>query len=79
MLFQQELNPFLHFLTDVIAFIIEFLKPIIIPIGEWMVLWIGFLLAFFPDNNLTIYIIIFVVLVVSGVIINIKYPGDEIL
>lgn len=72
-----ETNPILEKIADVIGLIINFLKPYIIPIGKWMVGWITMLLQFFPQHDLTIYFLIFLVLVISAAIINSKWPGDK--
>ena len=78
MLLQLEgLNNFLHTLAQIVAIIITPMKPYLIPIGEWMVGWVGFLLSFFPFGDLTIYFFIFLVLVIGGVIVNSKWPGDR--
>jgi hypothetical protein len=64
-------------IADIIAIIVSFLQPIVMPIGAWMVDWITFLLQFFPKNSWTLYIIIFILLIISGGILNIIYPGDK--
>ncbi|MHA2037538.1 MAG: hypothetical protein ACXACX_20635 [Candidatus Hodarchaeales archaeon] len=67
-------------LANIIGSILLFLMPIIVPIGQWMVGWISAGMDFLRQNfgtNLTPYIIICVVLVVSGIIINIIWPGDK--
>ncbi len=56
-----------------------FLKPIVTPIGQWMVDWITVVITFLQQNlssDLTIFIVICVILIVSGIIINIIWPGD---
>jgi hypothetical protein len=68
---------FLEILAGIIGFILEIFKPIVTPIGEWMVYWVGFLLQYFPTGSLTVYIVIFAVLVVSAIIINTKWPGEK--
>lgn len=76
MIFQAD---FLQVLADIIGAILLGLTPIIVPIGEWMVGWITAATQFMKDNfgtTLTIYIVICVVLIVSGVIVNIIWPGD---
>jgi len=78
MVFQEvERNEFLQIIADIIAVILAFFQPWVTPIGAWMVSWIGFLLAFFPDDNLTIYYVIFGILIISGIIVNTKWPGVE--
>jgi len=69
-------------LTDVISFIFEVLAPILVPIGQVMVLWIEVLLPYFPTgtyalNDLSIYVIIFIFLIVGGGFINSYFPGDK--
>lgn len=71
---------FLEILADIIGSILLFLKPMIIPIGAWMVDWITVGMEFLRSNfstNFTFYIIICVILVVSGIIVNIIWPGDK--
>ncbi len=56
-----------------------FLKPIVTPIGQWMVDWINVAITFLQQSfssDLTIFIVICVIIVVSGIIINIIWPGD---
>ena len=73
----EGLNNFLNTLAQIVAVIIVPLKPYLQPIGEWMVGWVGFLLSFFPTEGLDIYFFIFLILVIGGVIINSKWPGDR--
>lgn len=71
---------FLETLADIFGAILLFFRSIIEPIGEWMVDWIGATMEFLKQNvsnELTIYIIIFIILIASGVIINIIWPGDR--
>ncbi len=68
---------FLQIIADIMTLILKSMQPFVTPIGAWMVSWVGFLLEFFPTNSLAIYIAIFVVLVVSGIIINLKWPGEK--
>ena len=78
MWFQEyERIEFLQIIADIIALILGILKPVVTPIGAWMVSWVDFLLRFFPTDSLVPYIAIFVVLVVSGIIINLKWPGEK--
>ena len=70
----------LQILADIIGSILLFLRPIITPIGDWMVGWISVGMEFLRDNfstDYTFYIIICVILVVSGIIVNIIWPGDR--
>ncbi|MHA1987367.1 MAG: hypothetical protein ACW98D_12075 [Promethearchaeota archaeon] len=70
----------LDILANIIGTILLFLMPIIVPIGEWMVGWISSSMDFLRQNlstDLTIYILICVLLVVSGIIVNIIWPGDK--
>jgi hypothetical protein len=71
----------LQILADIIGSILLFLKPIVSPIGQWMVGWINVGMQFLRDNfstEYTFYIIICVTLVVLGVIVNIIWPGDRV-
>jgi vacuolar-type H+-ATPase subunit I/STV1 len=68
---------FLQVLADIFGTIILYLGPIVSPIGEFMVLWINYVLAFFPTGDWTIYIVIFVILIVSAIIVNSYWPGDK--
>ena len=70
----------LDILANIIGSILMFLMPIIVPIGEWMVGWISSSMDFLRQNlstDLTIYILICVLLVASGIIVNIIWPGDK--
>jgi len=70
----------LDILANIIGTILLFLMPIIVPIGEWMVGWISSGMDFLRQNfgsDFTIYIIICVILIVSGIIVNIIWPGDK--
>lgn len=75
MLFQ--LPEILQVLADIVGAILNVLGPIVSPIGEFMVLWIEYVLAFFPDDNWTIYIVIFAILFIAGIIVNTRWPGDQ--
>jgi len=72
---QAERYEILQVIADIIGAILNFFKPWVTPIGAWLVSWIDVLLGFFPADNLTIYIAIFVVLIISGIIVNTKWPG----
>lgn len=70
----------LQVIANIIGTILLFLKPIVVPIGEWMVGWITAVTEFLQQNfgtNLTFYIIIGIILVVSAIIVNIIWPGDR--
>jgi hypothetical protein len=74
---------FVGTIVDFINMIFQFLAPIMIPIGQVMVIWIEALLTLFDNgiytwNSLMIYIIIFIVLIVSGIIVNSIWPGDKL-
>ncbi|NVM38237.1 MAG: hypothetical protein HWN81_21765 [Candidatus Lokiarchaeota archaeon] len=72
-------NDFFRILADIIGAILIFLKPIVTPIGEFMVSWISVIITFLQENfsnDLTIFIVICVFLVISGIIVNIVWPGD---
>ena len=77
MINQVERNEFMQVLAHIIGFILEIFKPFVTPIGEWLVIWVDFLMNFFPSENMTIYIVIFVILIVAGIIINVKWPGEQ--
>jgi hypothetical protein len=68
---------FWQVIADVIGTIIEVLKPVISPIGAWMVDWIEVALRFFPADSLTVYIALFIVLIVAGALVNALWPGDS--
>ncbi len=71
---------FLEVLADIVGSILIFLKPLVVPIGQWMVDWITDTTQFFKENfgtSLTFYIVICAILVVSGIVINILWPGDR--
>ncbi|MFW9940618.1 MAG: hypothetical protein ACFFFT_06225 [Candidatus Thorarchaeota archaeon] len=71
---------FLEVIANIVTAILLFLKPLVTPIGQWMVDWITATTQFFKDNlgtSLTFYVVVFVVLVVSAIIVNIIWPGDR--
>lgn len=71
----------LQTIADIIGAIVRSLRPIVVPIGNWMVAWITFAMDFLNQylgsSDFTFYIIVFVVLIVSAVVINIIWPGDR--
>ena len=68
---------FIQTIADIVAAILNFLRLFINPMGEFMVNWMEFVLQFFPQDNLTVYIIIAIVIVVIGLIVNIAWPGEK--
>ena len=72
-------NVFFRKLAEYIGIILSFLKPIVTPIGEFMVSWISVVISFLQQNfrnDLSLFIFICVILVLSGIIVNIVWPGD---
>ncbi len=71
----------LQTIADIIGAIILFLRPIVVPIGEYMVFIIQAVMEllnqYLGSSDFTFYITVFVVLIVSAVIINIIWPGDR--
>ncbi|GAH81013.1 unnamed protein product, partial [marine sediment metagenome] len=70
----------LRMIADFIGVIFLYSKVVLTPIGEVMKLWIESVLNFidtFIPMRYEIYIIIFIILVVSGVIINYHWPGEK--
>ncbi len=70
-----ETNIVYWFVAIVVGYILSFIQPFVTPIGEVMVLWVSYLLDYFPYGNYTLYIAIFIILVVAGVIINASIIG----
>ncbi|MFX1568269.1 MAG: hypothetical protein ACFFCV_07865 [Promethearchaeota archaeon] len=71
---------FLEALADIFGIILIFFKQLISSLGSWMISWITATIDFLQQNlgnNLTIFIIICVILVVSGIFVNIIWPGDR--
>jgi hypothetical protein len=71
---------FLDILAEIVGSILLFLKPIISPIGAFLVDLTTAATQFFKDNfstSLTFYIVICAILVVSGIVVNIIWPGDR--
>jgi len=69
----------LRMIADFIGVIFLYSKVVLTPIGEVMKLWIEAVLNLidtFIPMRYEIYIIIFIILVVSGVIINYHWPGE---
>jgi len=67
----------LQSLADIIGAIVSFLKPIVAPIGQFMIYWIDFTLGFFPTGSWILYFILFGVLIVAGIVVNSYWPGDQ--
>jgi len=70
----------LRMIADFIGVIFLYSKVVLTPIGEVMKLWIEAVLNFidtFIPMRYEIYIIIFIILVVSGVIINYHWSGEK--
>ncbi len=70
----------LRMIAEFIGVVFYYSRAVLSPIGEVMKFWIEFLLQFFPQNipaDYNFYIIIFVVLLISGVIINYHWPGEK--
>ncbi|MFX1424878.1 MAG: hypothetical protein ACFFBE_00375 [Promethearchaeota archaeon] len=75
-----ETLDFLDILAEIASAIILFFKRIISPIGAFLVDLTTAATQFFKDNlgsSLTFYIVICAILVVSGIIVNIIWPGDR--
>ncbi|MFW9880591.1 MAG: hypothetical protein ACFFG0_46575 [Candidatus Thorarchaeota archaeon] len=71
---------FLEVLAEIIGMILIFLKPLVTPIGQWMVDWITATTQFFKDNlgsSLIFYIVISSIIVLSAMVVNIIWPGDR--
>lgn len=71
---------FLKALAEIFSIILIFFKPIISSLGSWMISWITTTINFLQqnfDNNITIFIIICVTVVVSAICVNIIWPGDR--
>lgn len=71
---------FLDILAEIVGSILLFLKPIVSPIGAFLVDLTTAATQFFKDNfstSLTFYIVICAILVVSGIVVNIIWPGDR--
>lgn len=71
----------LQMIADFIGVIFLISKEVLTPIGEVMKLWIeailNIMVKFVPIGRYEIYIIIFIILVISGVIINYHWPGEK--
>ncbi|MFX1499686.1 MAG: hypothetical protein ACFFDH_01830 [Promethearchaeota archaeon] len=66
-------------MAEIFGAIYLVLRPIVSPIGQFMVNWINIVYSFLKDNlfgDLTLYIIICVIIVVAGIIVNIVWPGN---
>ncbi|MFX0028995.1 MAG: hypothetical protein ACFE8B_07290 [Candidatus Hermodarchaeota archaeon] len=75
-----ETLDFLDILAEIASAIILFFKRIISTIGAFLVDLTTAATQFFKDNlgsSLTFYIVICAILVVSGIIVNIIWPGDR--
>lgn len=75
-----EIMGFLQVLANIIGAILTFLMPIVVPIGQFMVEWITVTIGFLQQNlggDLTLFIVICVILIMSGIVVNIIWPGDK--
>ena len=75
-----QTNTVLETIALYLGVILEFFMPIVMPIGEFVVTFVTAATEFLHQNfgeNFTIYIIIGAILIISGVIINIVWPGDK--
>lgn len=77
MFLQTERYDWLQSLAEIIGIILNFFKPVVTPLGEFTVLWIDFLMNFFPSKNITIYVVIFIILICSAIFINTRWPGEQ--
>jgi hypothetical protein len=71
---------FLEVLAEIVGSILLFLKPIVSPIGAFLVDLTSAATQFLKENlgsSLTFYIVICTILVVSAIIVNIIWPGDR--
>jgi len=73
LLFGESLEAFAKTIGD----IIEFFIPILVPLGTFLATILDALASVLPYGNLTLYIIIFIGFIILGMIINIKWPGNE--
>ena len=72
-----QTSDIIQLIADIVAAILNFLKPIVSPLGGWMVSWIETALKFFPQKDMLFYIILFVIIIIIGCIVNIAWPGDK--
>jgi len=80
MIYQEA--DFLEILAGIVSAILETISPFVIPIGEWMIGTIEYFLQFFPHGNYTwddllIYLVIFVIIIIIGILVNSIWPGDK--
>ncbi len=68
---------FFQVLADIVGAILGFLQNIVSPIGEFMVMWINYVLVIFPENNLIPYIVLCIIIVISAIIVNSYWSGDK--
>jgi methyl-accepting chemotaxis protein len=68
---------FIQVIADIVAAILNTLNLFVRPLGLFMISWMEYVLQFFPRNNLTVYIIIAIVIVILGLIVNIIWPGNK--
>lgn len=70
----------LRMIAEFIGTVFTFSRTVLTPFGEVMKLWVEAVLSFWSGlvpMEVNIYIILFIVLVISGVIINYHWPGDK--
>lgn len=69
----------LEILAEIFGAIYTFFRPIVTPIGQFMVSWITVVYSFLEANfygELIFYIIICVIIMIAGIIVNIVWPGN---
>jgi DNA-directed RNA polymerase subunit RPC12/RpoP len=66
----------LRMIAEFIGILFYYSSSVLTPFGRVMSIWIQFLLVYFP-LDINIYVIIFVVLLISGVFINYHWSGDK--
>ena len=66
----------LRLIAEWIGLVFSWTSPFVVPFGIFMRIWIDFCLQFFP-TDMNFYITIFLVLVISAFIVNIKWSGKE--
>lgn len=74
-----QLPEILQVLADIVGAILTVLGPIVTPIGEFMVLWIDYVLIFFQPffGDYVIFIVVFEILFIIAIFVNTNWSGDK--
>ncbi len=68
---------FLKNFAEGVRDIVRFFSPFLLPLGTFLSTILNAIASVLPYGNLALYIVLLIVLIVLGMIINIKWPSGE--